>query len=137
MSVSDIEYIDFKKDRYSRSRDDNHIFLRNYDPNKEKGNYEIRMNEKITNLILSKKVEFVRVARNKITGQKYLVFTKDSSCLPISMPTSKRKVVAIFSKQMLQCLRNLIGLTEHEQKCWVSEDISNSEDILTIEIKRA
>jgi hypothetical protein len=138
--MNEIEFVYFKKaPRGGAHVDNDHISISiSKGKNGGRSSYRIRTNAKITASIIKKGCEFVCIGQNKLTGQKYLVFNHDKdNGYPIALPTEKNKDVIIYSKNIAEYVRNILSMKDDETRLWVSDDLSNIPDTVTIEIKRA
>lgn len=138
--MNEIQFVYFKKYDHAgnaRRTDNEHVKI--VDKKTTKGTtYTLTLNEKITNYILDKQCEFVCVGLNKLTGQKYLVFNKDSqNGYQVALPTPKNKKSVIYSKAIVKYIKNILNMNEEESLVWVSDDLSHTAEQITIEIKRA
>jgi transcription antitermination factor NusA-like protein len=52
------------------------------------------------------------------------------------MPTGKNPSVIIYSKTMAEFIKNILNMKDDESSVWVSDDLSNTQDVVTLEIKR-
>ena len=139
--MNEIEFVYFKKagrGGSGRAVDGHHISVCVSKPDAKSPSYRINTNKVVTKMILDKGCEFCCIGKNNLTGQKYLVFNKDKeNGFPICMPTDKNPNIVVYSKQMTEYIKNILNMKENESSVWVSDDLSNSQDVVTLEIKRA
>jgi hypothetical protein len=139
--MNEIEFVYFKKagrgGGNGRSVDGHHIYVYVSKPGAKSPSYRISTNKVVTKMIIDKGCEFCCIGKNNLTGQKYLVFNKDNeNGFPISMPTGKNPSVIIYSKTMAEFIKNILNMKDDEASVWVSDDLSNTQDVVTLEIKR-
>ena len=138
--MNEIEFVYFKKARRGGGggTDGHHISVSVSRPDAKSPSYRINTNKVVTKMILDKGCEFCCIGKNNLTGQKYLVFNHDQeNGFPICTPTGKNPNVVVYSKEMTSYIKNLLNMKEDESSVWVSDDLSNTNDIVTLEIKRA
>jgi hypothetical protein len=130
--MNEIEYIDFQKQKGSHLTK-NALAVATYKDKTHKI-YRIALNVYASQIVMDKKLDCVRIAINKLTSQRFLVFTKG---VGLTFPTHTRKgQINISCKDMCVYLRNTFGMREDEVSLWISDDLSQTNDIATFEIRK-